>query len=53
MEAERIQVGKCTVVVHRPELTSAERAHRLEAIKKAAVNLVVATEAARRKKATT
>ena len=52
MEAERIQVGKCTVVVHRPELTPEERAHRMDAIKKAAVKLVIATEAAKRKKAT-
>lgn len=36
--------------VSRPTLTPAERAHRMEAIKKAAVVLVLATEAAKRKK---
>lgn len=51
MQAESIQVGKCTVVIHRPDLTPEERAHRMDAIKKAAVNLVIATEAAKRKKA--
>jgi hypothetical protein len=40
------------VRVHRPDLTPEERAHRLEAIKKAAVKLVLATEEVRRKKAT-
>lgn len=53
MQANNIRVGKCTVVVHRPDITPEERTHRLEAIKKAAVNLVKATEAAKRKKATT
>lgn len=38
--------------VSRPELTPAERARRMEAIKKAAVELVLATEAAKRKKET-
>lgn len=37
--------------VSRPELTPAERARRMEAIKKAAVDLVIATEMAKRKKA--
>lgn len=37
--------------VSRPNLTPAERDRRMEAIKKAAVDLVLATEAARRKKA--
>lgn len=37
--------------VSRPTLTPAERARRMEAIKKAAVDLVLATEAAKRKKA--
>lgn len=35
---------KVTTTIHRPELTEAERAKRLEAIKQAAVNLVLATE---------
>ena len=38
--------------VSRPNLTPAERARRMETIKKAAVDLVLATEAAKRKKAT-
>lgn len=39
-------------IVHitRPELTPEERAKRMEAIKKAAVNLVVATEKAKARK---
>ena len=37
--------------VSRPQLTPVERARRMEEIKKAAVDLVLATEAARRKKA--
>ena len=40
------------VRIHRPDLTPEERAHRMEAIKKTAVKLVLATEAARRKKVT-
>jgi hypothetical protein len=39
-----------TVHIIRPELTAEERAKRMEAIKKASVNLVVATERARAKK---
>lgn len=38
------------VRIHRPDLTPEERARREERIKKAAVNLVLATEAAQRKK---
>lgn len=40
------------VIVHieRPELTPEERAKRMEAIKKATVQLVLATEKQRRKK---
>lgn len=49
MQAETIQAGTCTVVVHRPELTPEEKARRMEAVKKAAVNLVRETE--KRKKA--
>ena len=37
--------------VSRPQLTPVERARRMEAIKKAAVDLVIATEKAKRKKA--
>lgn len=36
--------------ISRPELTPEERAKRMEAIKKATVDLVVATEKARAKK---
>lgn len=36
--------------ISRPELTAEERAKRMEAIKKAAVDLVVATEKAKAKK---
>lgn len=35
--------------ISRPELTTEERARRMEAIKQAAVDLVVATEKERRK----
>jgi hypothetical protein len=38
------------VTVSRPQLTPVERAHRYETIKKAAVDLVIATETAKRKK---
>lgn len=39
------------VTVSRPQLTPVERARRMEAIKKAAADLVIATETAKRKKA--
>ena len=39
--------------VSRPVLTPEERARRMEAIKKAAVELVIATEMAKRKKGRT
>ncbi len=39
------------VTVSRPQLTPVERARRMEEIKKAAVDLVIATEMAKRKKA--
>ena len=39
------------VTVSRPQLTPVERARRMEKIKKAAVELVIATEMAKRKKA--
>jgi hypothetical protein len=35
---------KCTITVHRPDLTEEERAKRMEAIKHATVQLVIATE---------
>ena len=38
------------ITVSRPQLTPEERALRMEEIKKAAVDLVLATETARRKK---
>ena len=38
------------VRIHRPDLTPEERAHRMDAIKKSAAKLVIAAEAARRKK---
>lgn len=38
------------VTVIRPELTEAERAKRMEAIKKAAVRLVIETEKAKARK---
>lgn len=38
------------IKITRPELTAEERAKRMEAIKKAAVDLVVATEKAKAKK---
>lgn len=37
--------------VHRPELSAAERAKRMEAIKQAAVRLVLETEKAKQRKA--
>ena len=36
--------------VHRPELTAEERARRMEAIKQAAIKLVLETEKAKRRK---
>ena len=42
--------NNCTVRVYRPILTEEERARRMEAIKKAAVDLVIATERAKQKK---
>lgn len=33
-----------TIIIHRPELTEEERAKRMEEIKRAAVQLVIATE---------
>ena len=37
-------------IIHRPELTSEERARRMEEIKQAAVKLVLETEKAKRQK---
>jgi hypothetical protein len=39
------------ITVSRPQLTPTERARRMEIIKKAAADLVIATETAKRKKA--
>lgn len=43
------------IIVHRPELTLEERARRMERIKKAAADLIVAAERekARKKRSTT
>ena len=35
------------IIIHRPELTAEERARRMEQIKQAVVDLVVATEKAK------
>ena len=45
-----MEKGQNIVRIHRPELTPEERAHRLEAIRKAAANLVKATTAAKQGK---
>ena len=44
-------MSKYIIKVHRPELTPEERARRMERIKQAAIQLIVATE--RQKGATT
>lgn len=38
------------IIIHRPELTVEERARRMEQIKKATIDLVLATEKAKRMK---
>lgn len=50
MESEVYHYNNCTVRVFRPILTEEERARRMEAIKKAAVDLVIATEKSKAKK---
>ena len=50
MESEVYHYNNCTVRVFRPILTEEERARRMEAIKKAAVDLVIAAERAKQKK---
>ena len=50
MEPEVYHYNNCTVRVYRPILTEEEHARRMEAIKKAAVDLVIATERAKQKK---
>ena len=50
MELEVYQHNNCIVKVYRPILTEEERARRMEAIKKAMVDLVIATERAKQKK---
>ena len=44
MEPEVYHYNNCTVRVYRPILTEEERARRMEAIKKATIDLVIATE---------
>lgn len=39
-----------TIIIHRPELTAEERARRMEEIKRAATNLVLAAEKERIKR---
>ena len=39
-----------TIIVHRPQLTEEERAKRMEAIKAAVVQLVIATERRKRER---
>ena len=50
MEPEVYHYNNCIVRVYRPILTEEERARRMEAIKKAVVDLVIATERAKHKK---
>ena len=50
MEPEVYQHNNCIVKVYRPILTEEERARRMEAIKKATVDLVIATERAKQKR---
>mgnify|MGYP006974599005 CR=1 FL=1 len=50
MEPEVFHYNNCTVRVYRPILTEEERARRMEAIKKAAVDLVIAAERAKKNK---
>lgn len=38
------------IIIHRPELSAEERARRMEQIKQAAIDLVIATEKAKRAK---
>ena len=50
MEPEVYRHDNCIVRVYRPILTEEERARRMEAIKKAAVDLVIAAEKAKKNK---
>ena len=50
MEPEVYHHNNCIVRVYRPILTEEERARRMEAIKKAAIDLVIATEKNKAKK---
>ena len=50
MEPEVLHYNNCIVRVYRPILTEEERERRMEAIKKAAVDLVIATEKAKQNK---
>ena len=49
MEPEVYHYDNCIVRVYRPILTEDERARRMEAIKKAAVDLVIAAEKSKAK----
>ena len=50
MDPEVYHYNNCTVRVYRPILTEEERARRMEAIKKAAIDLIIATEKNKAKK---
>ena len=50
MEPEVYHYNNCTVRVFRPILTEEERARRMEEIKKATVDLIIATEKSKAKK---
>ena len=50
MEPEVYHYDNCIVRVYRPILTEEERERRMEAIKKAAVDLVIAAERAKQNK---
>ncbi|MBE6714937.1 MAG: hypothetical protein E7575_06645 [Ruminococcaceae bacterium] len=50
MEPEVYRHNNCIVRVYRPILTEEERARRMEAIKKAAIDLIIATEKSKAKK---
>lgn len=50
MEPEVYRHNNCIVRVYRPILTEEERARRMEEIKKATVDLIIATEKSKAKK---
>lgn len=49
-EPEVYHYNNCTVRIYRPILTEEERARRMEGIKKATVDLIIATEKSKAKK---